>query len=200
MNFEGLNNFLDFSNGSYYKFFIVIRNKDKNETSLPIESKEILIKEWLVSSFEELQKFKPEMVALADAVNGRVYMTINRKSYIKTLLQMQQKLHDYVKEWTNNPEVSSVQTIQKIPRNATSCKETSAKGTKYILIDWDNTEIDKISVFCQYLSSIIGDLYVFPTKNGFHIVGKRCVDIRSIKLPDFAHIETNGFLLVHWKE
>ena len=148
-NFYQLENLLEFKDGSYYKFFALIRAKDNSGVIDTKERGEIFVRQWFVDSQTSLLKYREDMLNLCDATGARLYVTTDRKSVKKTIFKMQEQLQDMIKQYAfgvENPV--SIRKLSKFSSSASSLAECS-DGNKYWLIDIDkngDTEITENQV------------------------------------------------------
>ena len=86
-NFPVIEQFLEFEQGTFYKFELLVRNTDGNnplyQEGYSNTNKNILIKSWYVDSKEYYEKIKHEMINLSNLTGARLYMTLDRKSNLK---------------------------------------------------------------------------------------------------------------------
>ena len=176
---------------SYYKFVCLIRAKDY-ETTVDMlltnkEKQEVMVKQWFVDSQESLDKQLPDMLKMTDMFKCRLYMCLDRKSTMKTLVQMRNQINNYLDPFLGNDNPScSVKAINKISASASSVSESSDKGVRRWMYD-----IDSLSPSLeQYIKERCGSFYLstFKTKNGYHVVAKREFNGTSILtgLADYA--------------
>ena len=116
---------------SYYKFVCLIREKDYKDKEMPLSNKEkqeILVKQWLVDSQESLDKQLPDMLKMTDMFKCRLYMCLDRKSTMKTLVRMRNQINNYLDPFLGNDNPScSVKAINKVTISASSISESSDK-------------------------------------------------------------------------
>jgi hypothetical protein len=160
---------------SYYKFICLVRSKDYKDKELPLTSKEkqeISIKQWCIDSKESLEKHLPDMIKITEMFKCRLYMCLDRKSTMKTLIQMRNQINNYLDPFLGNPVPDcSVKAINKISSSASSVSESSDKGFRRWMYD-----IDSLSPSLEkYVRDDCGQFYLatFKTKNGYHVVAKR---------------------------
>lgn len=160
---------------SYYKFVCLIRTKDYVDVEMPLSNKEkqeIMVKQWFVDSQESLDKQLPDMLKMTEMFKCRLYMCLDRKSTMKTLVQMRNQVNNYLDPFLGNDNPScSVKAINKVTASASSVSESSDKGVRRWMFDVDtfNPNVkDFVGRYCgqNYLAQ-------FKTKNGYHIVAKK---------------------------
>ena len=162
-------------NLSYYKFVCLIRAKDYDDGDMPLSNKEkqeILVKQWFVDSEESLKKQLPDMLKMTEVFKCRLYMCLDRKSTMKTLIQMRNQVNNYLDPFLGNSQPScSVKAINKVTASASSVSESSDKGFRRWMFDIDSLHPDVKDFVARYC----GNYYLaqFKTKNGYHIVAKK---------------------------
>ena len=160
---------------SYYKFVCLIRAKDYEDGNMPLSNKEkqeILVRQWFVDSQESLDKQLPDMLKMTEMFKCRLYMCLDRKSTMKTLVQMRNQVNNYLDPFLGNDKPScSVKAINKVTASASSVSESSDKGVRRWMYDCDSLSPsleERVRQEC-------GQFYMatFKTKNGYHVVAKR---------------------------
>lgn len=175
---------------SYYKFVCLIREKDYKDKEMPLSNKEkqeILVKQWLVDSQESLDKQLPDMLKMTDMFKCRLYMCLDRKSTMKTLVQMRNQINNYLDPFLGNDNPScSVKAINKVIISASSVSESSDKEFRRWLYDCNSLSPS----LEEYVRDDCGQFYLatFKTKNGYHVVAKREFNGTSVisELADYA--------------
>lgn len=175
---------------SYYKFVCLIREKDYKDKEMPLSNKEkqeILVKQWLVDSQESLDKQLPDMLKMTDMFKCRLYMCLDRKSTMKTLVQMRNQINNYLDPFLGNDNPScSIKAINKVIISASSVSESSDKEFRRWLYDCDSLSPS----LEEYVRDDCGQFYLatFKTKNGYHVVAKREFNGTSVisELADYA--------------
>ena len=175
-NTDKLKDIMEFSPSlSYYKFVCLIRAKDYKDKEMPLSNKEkqeIIVKQWFVDSKESLDKQLPDMLKITDMFKCRLYMCLDRKSTMKTLVQMRNQINNYLDPFLGNDNPScSVKAINKITASSSSVSESSDKGVRRWMYDCDSLSPsleERVRQEC-------GQFYMatFKTKNGYHVVAKR---------------------------
>lgn len=192
-----LNRFLFFQKDTYYKFAIIIRKKDnKNTLSSNYDRREIIVKNYLISSKEELDMYLPDMIKLANFVGGRLYVTTDRKDIRKTLVNIAKKCNDYLAQLVlGNQDNLSTRLIGKLTSSATFEAESSCKDDKKWLFDIDtkdNTVQNEIFKLCgeNWLATL-------ETVNGYHIIAKKKFRTDNLVLPKDVAVKDNALTLVY---
>lgn len=192
-----LNRFLFFQKDTYYKFTIIIRKKDgKNTLSSNYDRREIIVKNYLISSKEELDMYLPDMIKLTDFVGGRLYVTTDRKDIRKTLINITKKCNDYLAQLVlGNQDNLSTRLIGKLTSSATSEAESSCKDDKKWLFDID-TKDNNIQ---NEIFKLCGEnwLATLETVNGYHIIAKKKFRTDNLVLPKDVTVKDNALTLVY---
>lgn len=168
----------------------MIKEKDYKDKEMPLSNKEkqeILVKQWLVDSQESLDKQLPDMLKMTDMFKCRLYMCLDRKSTMKTLVQMRNQINNYLDPFLGNDNPScSVKAINKVIISASSVSESSDKEFRRWLYDCDSLSPS----LEEYVRDDCGQFYLatFKTKNGYHVVAKREFNGTSVisELADYA--------------
>ena len=176
-NAAKLKNVMNFKQGSYYKFVALVRAKDYKNSSEQVltsmEKQEILVKDWMVDSQEMLDKTLPDMLKYTEMFKCRLYMCTDRKSVVKTLVQMRNTVDKYLDPFLGNPNAScSVRALRKICASASNLSESSDRESRYWMFDVD-TKNQNVLKFVQ--ENVCREHYVetFETKAGYHVLARK---------------------------
>lgn len=176
-NTAKLKNVMNFKQGSYYKFVALVRAKDYKNSSEQVltsmEKQEILVKDWMVDSQEMLDKTLPDMLKYTEMFKCRLYMCTDRKSVVKTLVQMRNTVDKYLDPFLGNPNAScSVRALRKICASASNLSESSDRESRYWMFDVD-TKNQNVLKFVQ--ENVCREHYVetFETKAGYHVLARK---------------------------
>ena len=198
-NFEQIEALLSFEKNTFYKFMIIVRNKDGRTPLIAKEapSGETTIKQWYVNSEEYYKRVKSEMIALADTTRGRLYMCIERKSSYKMFLLLLDKITAIIKEAITCPEATP-KRLNKIVNSITSDKLCTDKGCKTWMYDIDSEDEDIKDAVIWYVSELleVKDYIVMKSKAGFHIITKRTYPI----LENWSDLVNNKVLEIKGKK
>ena len=162
---------------SYYKFVCLVRYKDfkDNPDKMVLKAKEkqeILVKQWLIDSAEKLDKVWTDMTRLTYLVKGRLYMCTDRKSTLKTLVNMQKSSMEYIEPFIYSDNSScSVRAINKIPSSASSIDGSSDHKYRKWLFDIDSKCQSLVDYLCDCCKNY--NPVVFETISGFHVIMNR---------------------------
>ena len=171
-NFNVIDNFLQFEEGTFYKFELLVRNTDGENILFPERvsntNRNILIKSWYVDTKDYYGKIKHEMVTLSNITGARLYVTLDRKDNVKLCQSL-------IKSYTDdlvaivNKQKPSIKSISKTFASETSKVENSSKGTKTLMWDVDTTDEIIVDSVCNYIESKGQKPYMLKTKKGYHI-------------------------------
>lgn len=171
-NFETIENFMQFEEGTFYKFELLVRNTDGENELFPERcsntNRNILIKSWYVDNFEYYKKIKHEMVTMANLTGARLYMTLDRKDNVKLVQSLIHSFTDTLCAICNGQK-PSIKNIAKTFASETSKVENSSKGTKTLMWDVDTKDIQIKQAVVDYIESKGQKAFILETKKGYHI-------------------------------
>lgn len=209
-----LNKLLSYKEGTYYKFFLIVRAKDKlsYSDSISLMGGEKIIKYWLVRNEDDYKKYIKEMNFLCSLLPGsRLYFCLDRKDIKKTLRLLRNEVID---------ELDSDNIQRILFESSVTSKDFSSDrtGLKYLLdIDYDvgngpnatfEQVSERISDFMDKLNKLIKDLkqngvnidiVECSTKNGKHLILPRNFNPQDLKdLCDryYVDLKTNAATLI----
>jgi hypothetical protein len=166
-----LKDFISFEPNKYYKFVVLLREKDGKTILKSYDKKEIIVRQWLIDSQEKLDEMLPDMITFAELFRGRLYVTVDRKDVSKTLFQIKDRTNEYIKQmfFGNRTEISTKQ-LNKLIASTTSMAESSDKK-KVWLFDIDTKSIP----VKKYVETLCGEYYLttMETPNGYHVLAER---------------------------
>jgi hypothetical protein len=171
-NFYSLKYLCDFSPSTYYKFVLLTRDKDHGSLQLvDKDKKELLGKQWLVEDQDYLNKVIPDMKNFANAVGGRIYMCLDRMSYIKTLFTLQEETFKMIRTYQESSNNVRIKHLNKLWNSVTSKELSTTKESRRFMLDVDVKDLELLKrLEDKQKSSHIATL---ETVNGFHIIFKR---------------------------
>lgn len=183
-NFHVIDNFLQFEEGTFYKFELLVRNTD-GESALYDKgysktNKNILIKSYYVDSEEYYEKIKHEMIALANMTGARIYVTLDRKENKKLIQSIAKKFFDLAMATVSGSD-PAIKGISKAFASETSKVENSCKDKKTIMFDVDTKEGIVLEALICYIKSKEEPPYILDTKKGYHIFCYRKFDSSNWK-------------------
>lgn len=171
-NFGVIDHFLQFEEGTFYKFELLVRNTDGENILFPERcsntNRNILIKSWYVDTKDYYEKIKHEMVTLSNITGARLYVTLDRKDNVKLCQAL-------IKAYTDdlvaivNKQKPSIKSISKTFASQTSKVENSSKGTKTLMWDVDTKNSQIKQAVVDYIESKRQKAFILETKKGYHI-------------------------------
>ena len=191
-NFKVIDNFLQFEEGTFYKFELLVRNTDGENILFPERvsntNRNILIKSWYVDTKDYYEKIKHEMVTLANMTGARLYVTLDRKDNVKLCQSLIKAYTDDLVAIVNSQK-PSIKSISKTFASETSKVENSSKSTKTIMFDVDTKDKEIKQAIIDYIEmkrqNNKGEslpkvkAYVLETKKGYHIFCYRKFNIQD---------------------
>lgn len=180
-NFDKLKNILQFVDNSYYKFSVLLRNKDNAEIK---NAKQHVIKSWLCSSFEQIDNLKKEMVNICRAFNGRLYVNLDRGQTIKTLLEIKKYIDLQIEQYIfSQDKIINPKIIYRAFESNTDIDKS--KDNRKWLVDIDTKDL---LVFSKIKEKLPKQFFedVFETKSGYHLIYKRKFNMSEY----LKHIDT----------
>lgn len=178
-NFHVIDSFLQFEEGSFYKFELLIRNTDGEndlyEEGYSNTNKNILIKSWYVDSESYYEKIKHEMITLANITGARLYVTLDRKDNRKLVQSIARRFFDLsmaIVEGSN----PAIKGISKAFASETSKVENSCKNKRTMMFDIDTKEGIVLEAVICYIRSKEEIPYVLETRKGYHVFCYRKFD------------------------
>ena len=172
-NFKVIDNFLQFEEGTFYKFEALIRNTD-GENPLYYEeisntNKNILIKNWFVDSKKYYEKIKNEMKVLCTLTGARLYVTLDRKSNKKLIQTIFSKVNEMILETLKGTNYGT-KRINKLMSSCSSLIDSSDNEMKTIMFDVDTKNATVLEALICYIREKNQVPYILNTKKGYHIV------------------------------
>lgn len=171
-NFNVIDNFLQFEEGTFYKFELLVRNTDGGnilyQDGYSATNKNILVKSWYVDNKDYYEKIKHEMVTMSDLTGARLYVTLDRKDNVKLVQNLIHAFTDTLCAIVKG-QTPSIKNISKTFASETSKVENSSKSTKTLMFDVDTKEETVRKVVCDYIESEHQVPLVLETKKGYHI-------------------------------
>ena len=171
-------------NKSFYLFMALIRAKDYKDGKEPVlkikEKQEVLVKTWLVESKESIEHLLPDMLTTVDLFKCRLYMALDRKSFVKSLLSLRDSVDKYLDSYLfNNNTPYSAKAFNKLLTSAASVAESSDRETKRWLFDVDSkADVNILNDLDKVLEDKL--LAKLETKNGYHYVTKKDFDAHRL--------------------
>lgn len=179
-NFDKVKNVVQWKpEQTYYKFVALIRAKDYKDGERPVlldkEKQECFARQWLVDSEEYFDRVKEDMKTVVEMFRCRLYMTLDRKSTMKTLIAARDVVNRQLDSYlgVKEPQVS-VKMFNKLVPSVTQLAESSDRDGRRWMFDVDTKDVNVLNV----VKKLCGTDYLesFETKNGYHVVADKKFD------------------------
>lgn len=179
-NFDKVKNVVQWKpEQTYYKFVALIRAKDYKDGERPVlldkEKQECFVRQWFVDSEEYFDRVKEDMKTVVEMFRCRLYMTLDRKSTMKTLIAARDVVNRQLDSYlgVKEPQVS-VKMFNKLVPSVTQLAESSDKEGRRWMFDVDTKDVNVLNV----VKKLCGTDYLesFETKNGYHVVADKKFD------------------------
>lgn len=179
-NFDKVKNVVQWKpEQTYYKFVALIRAKDYKDGERPVlldkEKQECFVRQWLVDSEEYFDRVKEDMKTVVEMFRCRLYMTLDRKSTMKTLIAARDVVNRQLDSYlgVKEPQVS-VKMFNKLVPSVTQLDESSDRDGRRWMFDVDTKDVNVLNV----VKKLCGTDYLesFETKNGYHVVADKKFD------------------------
>lgn len=179
-NFDKVKNVVQWKpEQTYYKFVALIRAKDYKDGEIPLlldkEKQECFVRQWLVDSEEYFDRVKEDMKTVVEMFRCRLYMTLDRKSTMKTLIAARDVVNRQLDSYlgVKEPQVS-VKMFNKLVPSVTQLAESSDRDGRRWMFDVDTKDVNVLNV----VKKLCGTDYLesFETKNGYHVVADKKFD------------------------
>lgn len=166
-NIELIKPLLDFTSKDEFYMIEIIRRKKENPE---LGSNSRVIQTYYITSIKYLDQHYPEMKAIADALNARVNIYLDKKSFEKAYSLHLQKMGDLLLS-------KDLAVVNRMYKKA-AVKARIDNNTKSWIIDVDDCpSISGLTPILDALESIRpqGNKVVatLPSKSGFHLITKR---------------------------
>lgn len=182
-NFEIIKPLLSFDSDDEFYFVQILQRKKDNPTGyMGSNNSSRLVKAYYIDSIDRLDRYRGEMIKLAELFNARVGINLNKRSYYKTAFNTLK----HMAEQMHNKQFKYLQRAWN-----TSCGVHNG-GDKIWLLNFDRL-LDPLEYnhVCNviYQANPIGEKIIdaVPSKSGFHLITKG-FDPREFK-EDFPEIE-----------
>lgn len=179
-NFDKVKNVVQWKpEQTYYKFVALIRAKDYKDGERPVlldkEKQECFVRQWFVDSEEYFDRVKEDMKTVVEMFRCRLYMTLDRKSTMKTLIAARDVVNRQLDSYlgVKEPQVS-VKMFNKLVPSVTQLAESSDRDGRRWMFDVDTKDVNVLNV----VKKLCGTDYLesFETKNGYHVVADKKFD------------------------
>lgn len=182
-NFDKVKNVVQWKpEQTYYKFVALIRAKDYKDGERPVlldkEKQECFVRQWLVDNEEYFERVKEDMKTVVEMFKCRLYMTLDRKSTMKTLIAARDVINRQLDSYlgVKEPQVS-VKMFNKLVPSVTQLAESSDRDGRRWMFDVDTKDVNVLNV----VKKLCGEFYLetFETKNGYHVVADKKFDANA---------------------
>ena len=198
-NFEQIKSLLKFNvkNGDQSGFnkenlneFYFVQVLQRNKENRELGSNNRLIKAYYIYSVEQLEKYKEEMIVLANTFNARIYIHLNRRNAKMIALEMMEDLAHSIK--------SNQFYLSKIYSSV--CGRHHSEKDKSWILDIDEEQISPlmlafIEIECEPLNTT-KEIARIKTKNGWHVIVKPFNTLKfCVKYPEIEIHKNNPTIL-----
>lgn len=167
-NFEQIKPLLKFEDENDF-YFVQVLQRNKENPDLGKNNR--LLKAYYINSLKKLDKYKPEMIKLAEVFNARIYIHLNRRNGKKIALEMMEDLAHCIN--SNQFELSKIYN--------SVCGRHHSEKDKTWVIDVDNNNSSKsLEDFVKEIRDVLYTIEpinrirkieaFIPTKNGMHLI------------------------------
>ena len=169
-NFEQIKSLLKFEDDYFYFIQIIQRKKEV----LGVGGNNRIIRSYMVSSMEKLDKNQEEIIQLCEMFNARAYIHLNRRKWSRISLMCLKHTAELIANGQHDGVKSVLETV--VGRN--SCEP---HGEKTWIVDIDGTDAPSplmmatIDYKCEPKAKDINEgkcIAIVPTKNGLHLITK----------------------------
>lgn len=164
-NFKQIKSSLKFEEDFFYFIQITQRKKEIPE----LGSNNRIIRSYMISSLEKLEKYENEIILMCQMFNARAYIHLNRRKWSKIALECLRHNAELIANGQYDGIKSGLETV--IGRH--NCEP---KNQKTWVIDIDEKLPEYIIQVGEFINSIepegVKIKSIIPTKNGYHIITK----------------------------
>lgn len=201
---EMLETYCDFSDPSAVYILILLPRKKEN---LDQTEREKLQKRsrYVVSNMEDVKFALDEFnryVSLYPELTFRIYVSVNRRSLMKGMLNFQKKLIDFNQDLINgNKEIwTPIAKLGSEFKSVLAKKEAKFDKNYHFDIDITNDQSDvfateSVDDFVKRVGEITDVIYFGRSKSGYALVTKPCDPNKLPKNPDIE-MKNDGYLFV----
>lgn len=166
-NFELIKPLLKWdSDDEFYFVQVIQRKKDNPGIVKGSNNNNRLIKAYYIKSTEHLDKYKEEMITLADTFNARVGINLNKRSFKRTTLNTLEKI---IHQMQNGDYHNTMKAYNS------ACGIYNSQSDRIWLLDVDVRgicgELIGFIETCQPIH-VTKVIEIIPTKSGYHIITK----------------------------
>lgn len=189
-NWANIRERLDFSDPDKF-YFIELMQRKKDDPTFPANNR--MVKYYCVTSLEYYDQIEDEVKKLSDVTGSRVYILVNRRSYMKCCLNLMKDV----------AQLAIDHNYQHFPKLISTVVERYAdEKEKNWIIDLDDTTPEQEKEIINYIDSIepytVGSKVKWenPTLHGKHLITSPFnIQKFSQKFPDVDVHKDNPTLL-----
>ena len=160
-NFDKVKNVVQWKpEQTYYKFVALIRAKDYKDGEFPVlldkEKQECFVRQWLVDNEEYFERVKEDMKTVVEMFKCRLYMTLDRKSPMKTLIAARDVINRQLDSYlgVKEPQVS-VKMFNKLVPSVTQLAESSDRDGRRWMFDVDTKDVNVLNVVVNFILKLL---------------------------------------------
>lgn len=186
-NFEKIKPLLSFKSEDEFYFVQIIQRKKDTKMAVGSNNSNRLIKAYYISSIEQLDFLKEEMIFFAKHFNARVGINLNKRSFERTAFHTMKKISDQIM----NRDYRSVRAAYN-----SVCGEYSKDNDKRWILDIDEKlDFEVMNSLLNQLLEVdpvgVKVIAVLDSRSGYHLITKP-FNIGQIKdVLDFYKIEVH---------
>ena len=188
-NFNVIDNFLQFEEGTFYKFELLVRNTDGHndlyQEGYSKTNKNIVIKSWYVDNKDYYEKIKHEMITMANLTGARIYITLDRKDNVKLVQGVLHSFTDSICAMLKGQK-PAIKNLSRTFASETSKEINSSSKFRTIMFDIDTRDESIKNIIVNYIEMEHVNkakevcprvkAHVLETKKGYHIFCYRKFD------------------------
>lgn len=160
---------------SFYYFVAMVRKKDHPDKQIKDSQ---IVGTWCIKDLRDYTMFREKIADVLKQHGARLYMCTDRKSYVKTMVCMRDKLQKHLDATLCNPKFNfSTALFDNISHSSIMKDESSDKDARKWLFDIDTADKRVIFVIMKMCDEYFE--CVCATPNGYHIVAKRKFDAKN---------------------
>lgn len=195
-NFKRLEWLLDFySDDTFYFLQIIRRRKDNPDIPNEKSNNYRSIKTYFITSKEQFNSLKDEIVDLCHMFNARAYLGLNKRSFKRTAFETMREISKLIYH----------EQYHKVMKVYNSCAGYYSTGDKIWIVDVDNTDILNETIEeIKKCDSVFSDqiIDIIPTLNGNHILTRpfNLGQFEPFKVKNNIDVHRNNPTLLYYKQ
>lgn len=163
-NFDRMKSFLQFDSEDDFYFMQLIQRRKENPK---MNKNSRALKSYAIRSMEQMELYKPDIIALCDHFNARATIRVNRRSF-------KQCAFDTLRELAGNLAVEDYRPVDKVYTQVMGKSHKDPKKKWILDVDdilHDDPRIGEISQFIEGLQPEGNKVVaVIPSRSGSHII------------------------------